>query len=186
MILPISLPNLTRYAEIPIRFKVRTQFNVIGDDPASAQLIEKPVPQPWVKDYDAIPNNGPTSWPQRWDLTNWALIIAQTNDHWQAGCVIAHDTPGVNMLAGRKDLAVLWDLRVQPDQRRQGFGAHLFQDAAEWARARGCRNLIIETQNNNVPACRFYQRQGCQLHVIQRAAYDDFPGEVQLLWRLPL
>lgn len=51
-----------------------------------------------------------------------------------------------------------------------------------WAAARGCRQLKIETQNVNVPACRFYARQGCVLGAINRFAYREFPDEVQLLW----
>ena len=42
--------------------------------------------------------------------------------------------------------------------------------------------LKIETQNTNVRACRFYERQGCQLRAIHRAAYPELPEEIQLLW----
>jgi hypothetical protein len=42
--------------------------------------------------------------------------------------------------------------------------------------------LKIETQNTNVGACRFYERQGCELRAIHRAAYPQFPEEIQLLW----
>ncbi len=34
----------------------------------------------------------------------------------------------------------------------------------------------------NVPACRFYAKQGCVLGAIDRYAYPDHPDEVQLLW----
>ena len=42
--------------------------------------------------------------------------------------------------------------------------------------------MKVETQNVNVPACRFYARQGCVLGAINRFAYPDLPDEVQLLW----
>ena len=58
----------------------------------------------------------------------------------------------------------------------------LFRAAEAWSRDRGCRQLKIETQNINVPACRFYLRQGCVLGGINRFAYREFPEEVQLLW----
>ena len=45
-----------------------------------------------------------------------------------------------------------------------------------------CRQIKIETQNINVPACRFYVRQGCVLGAINRHAYPEFPTEVKLLW----
>jgi hypothetical protein len=40
----------------------------------------------------------------------------------------------------------------------------------------------VETQNINVPACRFYARMRCTLGAIHRYAYPDLPGEAQLLW----
>jgi len=40
----------------------------------------------------------------------------------------------------------------------------------------------VETQNINVPACRFYVRMGCALLAINCMAYPELPGEAQLLW----
>lgn len=42
--------------------------------------------------------------------------------------------------------------------------------------------MVVETQSTNVPACRFYARQGCTLGAIHRFAYPALPHEVQLLW----
>ena len=71
----------------------------------------------------------------------------------------------------------------------QGIGAALFARAANWARQRGCTQLKIETQNINVPACRFYAAQGCELGVIHRHAYAGHPqmaDETMLIWYLRL
>ena len=49
--------------------------------------------------------------------------------------------------------------------------------------------MKIETQNVNVPACRFYQRLGCRLGEIHRygyAAVRAVAGEVMLNWYLDL
>jgi ribosomal protein S18 acetylase RimI-like enzyme len=89
----------------------------------------------------------------------------------------------------RPDLAVLWDIRVHPDYRRQGIAAQLFSSAVAWAQAKGCDQLGLETQNVNVPACRFYASQGCQLAAIHRYGYAGCPGvahEALLLWYLDL
>jgi GNAT superfamily N-acetyltransferase len=61
-------------------------------------------------------------------------------------------------------------------------GTALFDAVEDWARARSCEMLKVETQNINVPACRFYARMGCTLGAIHRYAYPDLPGEAQLLW----
>jgi len=96
--------------------------------------------------------------------------------------VIAFDAPGVDMLEGRRDLAVLWDLRVAPDARGQGVGSALFRAAEAWTRARGCTQLKIETQNINAPACSFYAARGCVLGAVHKDAYPELPDEIQLLW----
>jgi ribosomal protein S18 acetylase RimI-like enzyme len=71
---------------------------------------------------------------------------------------------------------------VSPAARGRGAGRALFAAAEGWARARGCRELKVETQNVNVPACRFYMRQGCALGAVNRGAYPGLTGEIQLLW----
>ena len=95
--------------------------------------------------------------------------------------MLAFDTPGVDLLRGR-GVAAIWDIRVEPTRRRTGVGDILFHAAEDWARSRGARTLIVETQNINVPACRFYDRMGCSLAAINRLAYRDLPEEVQLVW----
>jgi GNAT superfamily N-acetyltransferase len=85
------------------------------------------------------------------------------------------------MLEGRRDLSVLWDIRVAPDARGRGVGSALFERVEAWALAQRCRQLRVETQNINVPACGFYARHGCELRAAH-PAYPDLPNEIQLLW----
>lgn len=145
-------------------------------------LTERALASPFRKDYDAEAGEGPSRWAERFDVSRWGLLAARAGDQWVGGAVIAMDTPGVVMLEDRRDLAVLWDLRVSPAFREQGTGTALFEAAEQWAEERQCRRLKVETQNINVPACRFYARRGCSLGAINRFAYPDLPGEVQLLW----
>ena len=72
------------------------------------------------------------------------------------------------------------------ETRGKGVGTALFQAAEQWAVARGCRRLQVETQNINVPACKFYAKQGCTLGEVHRLAYPEHPDEVQLLWHKDL
>ena len=90
---------------------------------------------------------------------------------------------------GQPDTATLFDIRVAASARRSGVDTALFRRAVEWARASGCKFLVIETQDNNVPACRFYARNGCELLEIRRLAYRLTPAvalENMLIWRLAL
>jgi len=178
---------LRAYATVPIAFEVRSRFRVEAgaDGEAGPILIEQPV-APWIKDYDAHVSEGPLSWAAQWDLSNWGILAAFDGDWRIGGAVLAWKTRGVDLLRGRDDLAVLWDLRVHPGYRRKGVGQTLLQSAVDWARMRECRELLIETQNVNVPACRFYARQGCRLAAVNANAYFDFPEEIQFLWSLDL
>ena len=180
------LSRLDEYGEVPIRFEVLSIFEVRGNDPDSALLVEKPVAVPWVKDYDTLQHGGPMGWTKRWDVSNWGMLAAYRGERRIGGTVLAYNTDGVYKLEGRDDLVFMWDLRVCSDERGRGVGRQLFEAAVDWARERQCLELKVETQNINVPACRFYQRQGCHLSSIDRDAYRAFPEEIELIWTFNL
>jgi GNAT superfamily N-acetyltransferase len=175
---------LSEHAAIPIAFVVDRVLEVklLDGGLGGMSLTETAVTDPYVKDYDALEGAGPQCWPERFDLSNWAFIGARRDGARVGGAVIATRTPNLHMLGGRDDVAVLWDIRVSQRERNGGIGSALFRAVANWAGARGCRWLKIETQNVNVPACRFYQKMGCTLGAIDRFAYPGQPAEARLLW----
>ncbi len=179
--------TLSEYGGVPIAFEVRSRLRVepVRGGLGGLSLVEEEVDR-YVKDYDAIEGEGPASLPERFDLSRWGILSAVEGERRVGGAVVARDTPGVDLLRGRDDLAVLWDLRVHPEYRERGVGTLLFDHAVSWARERGCRWLEVETQNINVPACRFYARRGCKLGALDAHAYEDMPDEAQLLWRMDL
>lgn len=168
---------LSDYAQVPIAFEVHSVLDVEVDGRGAAVLAERTLEAPYVKELES-----PTQWARSFDLSNWGLIVARSRRRRVGGAVIAFNTAGVTMLEDRNDLAVLWDIRVAPEVRGKGVGSALFRAVEAWATARGCRQLKVETQNNNVAACRFYQRQGCVLGGVHRSAYPELPSEVRLLW----
>lgn len=91
-------------------------------------------------------------------------------------------TSPLEMLEGRDDLALLWDMRVAPGARHLGIGSALLAAGEAWARERGARELKVETHDTNVPACRFYASRGFTLRAVLRDAYPELRDEVQLLW----
>lgn len=85
--------------------------------------------------------------------------------------------------------AWIWNIMLDEAVRGQGLGRELFERAARWARQQGYRALVLETQTNNVPACKFYLRMGCYLEGLRTALYsnqDMQRGEVALFWVYPL
>ena len=175
------LEELGGYATITIAFEVRRVVDVAFVSGAWT-LTEREIEQPYIKDYDANEAERPSSWARRFDISKWVMLVARHDDQPIGVAVIALDTPGIEMLEDRKDVAALWDIRVAPAHRGRHVGTVLFEAAEQSAIQRGCRLLRVETQNNNVAACRLYQRCGCTLETVERNAYSEFPDEVKLVW----
>ncbi|MCP5528958.1 MAG: GNAT family N-acetyltransferase [Opitutaceae bacterium] len=182
------IANVGQLAGVAMMFTVDRVFDVAtyGEKFGDFTLKERQLTRPYIKDYDALPNEGPANWAKQFDLSRWFFISAWNDARRIGGAVVACQTKGVNMLEDRDDLAVLWDIRVAPEFRGKAVGAALFCEVEANAKRRGCRELKVETQNINVPACRFYARQGCQLDQIISGAYPNLPDEVQMIWRKPL
>jgi ribosomal protein S18 acetylase RimI-like enzyme len=176
--------QLPEYSSVSIAFQVERvlQVELVRGGLGGLSLSERPVEPPYAKDYDALPGNHPTRLPGQFDLSRWGMLTAWMDGQRVGGTVLAFDTEGVQLLAGRSDLVALWDLRVAPEARGQGVGRALFAAAEAWAVARGCRQILVETQNVNVAACRFYAACGCELGAVHRFAYPELPDEIQLLW----
>ena len=179
-----TVTTLDEHATIPVAFAVDRilEVRLIDGGLGGMSLTETAVKDPYVKGYDAIEGAGPTRWPERFDISNWGLICARRDGARAGGAVIAFNTPGLRMLGASDNVAVLWDIRVSPGERGVGIGPALFRAAEDWAWARGCGWLKIETQNVNAAACHFYKKMCCTLGAIDRFAYPGLPGEVQLLW----
>lgn len=189
----VDAEALPLYATIPISFTVSSAFRVEAVDGGLGgfALIEEPVTEPYVKwtHHDQGDDPDPLLWPREFDVSHWGFFLALEAGRPAGGSVVAVDTPAVHMLENRPDLAVLWDIRVRPDLRRHGLGTRLFQAAAEFSRQSGCTQLKIEAQNVNVPACRFYASQGCELGAVHRYFYAAVPAvahETALFWYLTL
>ena len=179
-----GIENIASMADIPIAFKV-TQIlspHMLDTGLGGILLKEEPIQAPYIKDYDASPGEGPKQWAKHFDVSTWGLLVAEHQSHTIGAAVVAFNTKELTLLKGRNDLAVLWDIRIEPDYRKQGIGTQLFKAVEQWAEARNCIQLNIETQNINVPACKFYSKQGCELSEINRLAYRSHPHEIQLIW----
>lgn len=175
---------LAEYEKIQMAFEVKTRFRVelLDEGLRGVKLTEEAVETPFIKDYDALEAEKPTRWTERFNIENWGILSAFDGTKRIGGAAVAWKSPEVFMLAESENLACLWDLRVAPDYRGKGVGKMLFENAVSWAAERNCRLFKVETQNINVPACRFYARQGCYLGGFNLHAYPAWMNEIQLLW----
>jgi streptothricin acetyltransferase len=71
--------------------------------------------------------------------------------------------------------------------RGQGIGRALMDRAVEWAREKSCPGLALETQDNNVTACRFYETYGFRPGGFDCLVYHNFAEvahEIAINWYL--
>jgi GNAT superfamily N-acetyltransferase len=59
--------------------------------------------------------------------------------------------------------ALILGLVVGEGHRSEGIGAELLAAAERWARARGCRRLVVATRITRERAHRFYAREGYEV-----------------------
>ncbi len=176
--------GLAEYASISSWLDVRSTFDIVPAETKGAPpaLHERSVAEPWRKNYDEG-GHGPQDWSARFDLSTWELLAARADNVLVGAAVLVPRAHDAGMLAERRDTALLWDLRVASLVRRQRVGAKLVAVAEGQAIRHGAQSLVVETQNVNVPACRFYAACGFTLASIDSRAYSELPAEVQLIWQ---
>jgi GNAT superfamily N-acetyltransferase len=141
-----AVTALTDYVSVPMAILVdRVVEPVRQADSDTFSLRERRLDIPYLKDYDAIIGESPLDWPSRFDVSRWRMFTAWLEGRRRGGATVAWSSPGVLLLEGRRDLALLWDIRVAPDARGRGVGSSLFRSAEAWARAQGCSELKVET-----------------------------------------
>ena len=84
--------------------------------------------------------------------------------------------------------AFIEDICVSRAARGQGIGTALVQRAMEWAKGAGLSGLALETQDNNVLACRFYAKCGFSIGGVNTMFYRNFEkpyrDETAVFWYL--
>ena len=83
--------------------------------------------------------------------------------------------------------AFIEDICVAKSARGQGVGTALIQKAIEWAKNSNLKGLALETQDNNLLACRFYAKCGFVIGAVNTMLYKNFDNEeFAVFWYLIL
>jgi ribosomal protein S18 acetylase RimI-like enzyme len=185
----VDIDMLPVYAELPNSFKVESELRVepIDGGLGGLVLVEQMV-KPYIK-YDEPETDPPEKWPSLFGEDRLGVLMAFRGTRPVGGTtLILGFQPGITTPFDKDGIAALWDIRVHPDERRSGIGSLLLGRSALWARERGCTYMRIETQNTNVPACKFYAKNGCILIAVHRQGYAStkLAHESMLLWHLDL
>ncbi|MFQ3534364.1 MAG: GNAT family N-acetyltransferase [Aggregatilineales bacterium] len=184
---PLTLEDIPRLPEIRPTYRTDTILTVerAGDGySVSWQLSERRLAQPFDKGglYDFTPQaqagirkrleRGTAAY-QRVAVLNGGRRVGLLDMTWEAW----------------NETAYIWNLMIDLDFRRQGIGRRLWHLAVRAAREWNARAILLETQQTNIAACRFYARMGCRLVGLNEGLYanpsnaPDAPiTEIALFW----
>ncbi len=91
----------------------------------------------------------------------------------------------IRMQRNWNQYAYIEDIVVDVRFRRRGIGRSLILAAVQWAKEKHLPGVMLETQNNNVAACRLYQACGFEIGGFDRLLYrGELPAteEIALYW----
>lgn len=95
----------------------------------------------------------------------------------------------VRVSAGWLKKGYIEDLAVDKEYRRSGVGKRLMDSAVSWCREQGQGAVSLETQNNNLQACRFYIKYGfelCGINTKKYALSEKYSDEIALYFYMKL
>lgn len=137
---------------------------------------EELFPEPYAKSY---PNDEDSFYDGCIDCQDRAAYLAYDGEQCIGQLVLRKDWNGY---------AFIEDICVAQSVRGNGVGSALIRKAKEWAKARDLDGLALETQDNNLLACRFYIKQGFQIGGVNTLFYRNFHppycSETAIFWYL--
>ena len=174
--------SVSQNVNVHSEYKVERRNNGLG-----GFILEEVPVEPYTKDLSIYERAA--EYEKEFDITNWHFFMAFDGKTPVGAMTVAGKTKGLNMLYGREDACVLWDIRIADAYKHRGIGQKLFDMGIMQARKNGYKQMIIECQNNNVAACKFYHKQGAVLSKIDMYAYYSEPkirDEIQFIWYLDI
>lgn len=80
--------------------------------------------------------------------------------------------------------ALLEDIAVAKNWRSKGIGKILLKKAIDWAKENKLIGLMLETQDVNISACRFYAKNNFVIGAVDNMLYSKFPtaNEKAVFW----
>ena len=183
---PMTVADVRRLSEIDANFESPIYLDVVKEIEGlnvTWRLIERPLNPPFVcTDFEFDDK-------ERRDIDR----RRQTGDGLWLVAEAAHGGRLIGMVDVQQETwrkaGWVWNIAVDRSYRGQGLGRTLMGRIIRWGRRKGLRAIILETQSNNWPACRFYQQLGFQLTGLDDHYYtnhDLADREVAIFWTYEL
>ncbi len=165
-----DMPNAPKANEFSRKFIVRSRVVLdIENEQLKYSVVEV---DPYEKDIPAEDTN------YGFSDTGPTVFFAESNGK-LAG--------RIKMLEWWNQFAYVDDIVVNPEFRETGLGRALLESGIQWARENNFPGIMLETQDDNVPACTLYQKYGFVLSGFDRDVYKAVrpnSNETALFWYL--
>lgn len=170
----ISIKVLDEYS-ISVVNEANNPFPVIG------KIIPSFCEGVWTYEEQLYEKAGVTSFPD--DLLEWSEYI---NSEDKQVFLAFDETTCIGQIRVAKDwnrFAYIENIAVRNSYRNSGIGHLLMEVAETWANEQSLLGLSLEAQNDNVIACRFYEKEGFVLGGMDTLKQTGNPNiDMTLYW----
>jgi streptothricin acetyltransferase len=131
-----------------------------------------------IQGYEKSYSEEITDYHEYIDNPHKIIYLAHINEHIIGQIVLKKNWNG---------LAYIEDITVDKKWRKLGVGKKLLSQAKRWAQENEMAEIMLETQNNNVAACKFYESCGFILGGFDFLVYKGIQptnNEIALYWYL--
>jgi ribosomal protein S18 acetylase RimI-like enzyme len=190
---PMTAADVRRLSEIDANFESPIYLDVVKEAEGlnvTWRLIERPLNPPFVCTDFEFDDKERRDIERRRQTGDGLWLVAEVAE---ARPDPAHGGRLVGLVDVQRETwreaGWVWNIAVDRAYRGQGLGRKLMRRIIKWGRRQGLRAIILETQTNNWPACRFYQRLGFQLTGLDDHYYtnhDLVDREVAIFWTYEL
>ena len=183
---PMTVADVRRLSEIDANFESPIYLDVVKEIEGlnvTWRLIERPLNPPFVCTDFEFDDKEQRDIDRRRQTGDGLWLVAEA----------AHGGRLIGMVDVQRETwrkaGWVWNIAVDRSYRGQGLGRTLMGRIIRWGRRKGLRAIILETQSNNWPACRFYQQLGFQMTGLDDHYYtnhDLADREVAIFWTYEL
>lgn len=170
---------------IRIRALDEAHVHIVNDANDPFPIIGRIVPSyingqwSYVEELDVVTKE--TSFPE--DRIDWTQYIEHDNRIVFLAMDADECVGQIRLVKDWSRFAYIENIAIRQTYRKRGIGQMLIETAEQWAKEKRMISLSLEAQNDNLIACRFYERQGFQLGGVDSTKqYANPQIELTLYW----
>ena len=130
------------YDQVSMNVDVKSEYRVNRVNGGLGGFVfEEAQVTPFVKDLSKYERA--VDYEKMFDISTWRFFMAFDGEKPVGGMTVAGPTQGMDMMGGRNDACVLWDIRVEDGYKHMGIGQKMLDQGIAAAKARGNKIKLI-------------------------------------------